>query len=147
MNKKQIDKLCLRKQQELLNKYFGNTVYEAAILRPETIGEYSKELPRQIEAEYFEYLKEVWTEVSPNDSRSLEDILDKRHISMLITINDREEIKHAYNDAKRQTLWERLTKSNNKDVTYYKGLLKVYTEELLNCMRIDFIEDIDCNLE
>ena len=40
------------------------------------------------------------------------------------------------------TLWERVTQSNHKDVTFYKGLLQVYAEELLNCMRIDFIEDL-----
>lgn len=51
-------------------------------------------------------------------------------------------IKPAYDAAVRRTLWERLTKTNHKDVTYYKGLLKRYTEELLMALRCDFLEDV-----
>ena len=32
MNKEQIEKVCADKEQELLRKYFGNLVKEAAIL-------------------------------------------------------------------------------------------------------------------
>lgn len=142
MTTKDIEIKCIKKQNELLDKYFGNLVHEAAIVRPETIGEYTPKLPLKVEAEYYDYLKELWNEVAPNDSRSLEDILDKRHLSELLTEDDREGLKYAYYDAKRRTLWERVTQSNHKDVTFYKGLLHVYAEELLNCMRIDFIEDL-----
>lgn len=48
----------------------------------------------------------------------------------------------AYKDATEQTLWERITRSNHKDVTYYKGLLQEYTRELLMVMRLDFLEEI-----
>ena len=44
--------------------------------------------------------------------------------------------------AVRRTLWERLTKTNHKEVTDYKGLLKRYTEELLMALRCDFLEDV-----
>lgn len=142
MTTKDIEIKCIKKQNELLDKYFGNLVHEAAIVRPETIGEYTPKLPLKVEAEYYDYLNELWNEVAPNDSRSLEDILDKRHLSELLTEDDREGLKYAYDDAKRRTLWERVTQSNHKDVTFYKGLLHVYAEELLNCMRIDFIEDL-----
>lgn len=142
MEKKEIEALCMSKQEELLEKYFGNAVYEAVVLMPETIGSYTTDLPRQIEAEYFDYLKALWAEIAPNDSRSLDDLLDKRHLSMLMTEDDRELVKHAYDDAMRITLWERLTKTNHEDVTQYKRLLKVYAKELLVCMRIDFLEDV-----
>lgn len=138
----EIEKLCKSKEQELLNKYFGNLIQEAAIERPETIGEYTKDLPLKIQEEYFLYLKELWNEINPDKSKSLESILDKRHISMLMTDDDREGIHHAYEDATRRTLWERLTKTNHKDVTFYKGLLEEYTRELLVCLRCDFIEDV-----
>lgn len=52
MNLKEITKLCYEKEQELLNKDFGNLVHEAAIVRPKTIGEYKKALPLKIEGEY-----------------------------------------------------------------------------------------------
>ena len=38
MIQNEIVKLCIEKEQELLNKYFGNLVNEAAIEMPETIG-------------------------------------------------------------------------------------------------------------
>lgn len=56
MTNEQIKTLCKEKEQELLNKYFGNLAKEAAIERPETIGEYSKDLPLKIEAEFREFL-------------------------------------------------------------------------------------------
>lgn len=40
------------------------------------------------------------------------------------------------------SLWERITKSNHKDVTYYKGLLLEYTKDLLMVMRQDFLEEL-----
>ena len=138
----EIEKLCKSKEKELLNNFFGNLVKEAAIERPETIGDYTKDLPLKIEEEYFLYLKELWNDINPDKSRSLESILDKRHISMLMTEDDREGIHYAYEDATRRTLWERLTKTNHKDVTFYKGLLEEYARELLMCLRCDFIEDV-----
>ena len=116
-------------------------VYEAAIEQPETIGEYSKELPLKIELEYYNYLEYLWKEYMTNNKQDFSNIIDKRHLRMLSTEDDIEAIEYAYNDATRQTLWERLTKSNHKDVTYYKGLLKEYTKELLSCFRCDFLEE------
>lgn len=141
MEREQIRTLCLQKEQELIDKYFGNLVYEAAIEQPETIGEYSKELPLKIEMEYYSYLEYLWKENMTNNEQDFTSIIDKRHLRMLSTEDDIEAIEYAYNDATRQTLWERLTKSNHKDVTYYKGLLKEYTKELLSCLRCDFLEE------
>ena len=143
MNTTENETRCKRKEQELLNKYFGNLVKEAAIEKPETIGDYTKDLPLKIEDEYFQYLKELWDEINPDKSKTLESILDKRHISKLMTDDDREAIHYAYEDATRRTLWERITKTNHKDVTFYKGLLEEYTKQLLLCMRCDFIEDVN----
>ena len=143
MNSKEIEELCKRKEQELLKKYFGNLIKEAAIEKPETIGDYTKDLPLKIENEYFQYLKEVWDEINPDKSKTLESILDKRYISKLMTDDDREAIHYAYEDATRRTLWERITQTNHKDVTFYKGLLEEYTKQLLLCMRCDFIEDVN----
>ena len=138
----EIEKLCKSKEQELLNNFFGKLIKEAAIERPETIGNYTRDLPMKIEEEYFQYLKELWNEINPDKSKSLESILDKRQISRLITEDDREGINYAYEEATRRTIWERITQSNHKDVTYYVGLLKEYTRELFTCLRCDFIEDV-----
>lgn len=142
MTPQQIESQCHNKAEELLEKHFGKLVQEAAIERPETIGDYSPDLPKQIEAEYYDYLKVLWTEIVPNGSPSFEEIIDKKHLSDLMTDDDREIIPPAYDAAMHHDLWERITKTNHKDVTYYKGLLKRYTEDLLTALRCDFMEDV-----
>lgn len=133
----QIEILCKEKEQELLKKYFGNLAIEAAKIRPETIGEYTKDLPLKVEAEFREYLVELWKEYSDQPL-----VLEEQKLRWLMTEDDREAIDEAYKDAKRLTLWERITKSNHEDVAYYKGLLLEYTKDLLMVMRLDFLEEI-----
>ena len=142
MEVRQVEKLCTEKEQELLDKYFGNLVKEAAIERPETIGEYTKELPLKIEAEYNTFLEGVWKEHAPEELKGKPLVFDEQKLRELITDDDREGVNAAFKDATEQTLWERITKINHKDVTYYKGLLQEYTRDLLMVMREDFLEEI-----
>lgn len=136
MDKKNIEKLCSDKSKELVNKYFGNCD------RPETICNYELELPLRVEAEYREFLEKLWNEIAPNDSRKIDEILEEQKLRSLMTEDDREGLSNAYKNAKKQTLWERITKTNYKDVAIYKAYLKEYTEELLLCMRLDFLEEV-----
>ena len=138
MTTEQIEKLCKEKELDLLDKYFGNLDKEVIIERPETIGEYEKELPLKIEAEFKEYLLDIWKEINPDK----ECVFEEQKLRELMTEDDREGIEYAYKDAVAQTIWERITQTNHKDVTYYKVLLKEYTQELLTCMRLDFLEEI-----
>ena len=142
MTTEQIAKFCKEKEQELLDKYFGNLIEEAAIECPETIGGYDKNLPLKIEAEFKEYLLGIWRENYPEK----ECVFEEQKLRELLTEDDREGIEHAYKNATEQTLWERITQTNHKDVIYYKGLLKEYTQELLTCMRLDFLEEITGNI-
>jgi len=142
MNNENVEKLCKEKEQELLNKYFGNLVREAALERPESIGMYTKDLPLKIEAEFKAYLEELWKEYAPEELKGKPLVFDEHKLRLLMTDDDREGIDAAYKDATKQTLWERITKTNHKDVTYYKGLLQEYTRELLMVMRLDFLEEI-----
>ena len=142
MIKNEIVKLCIEKEQELLNKYFGNLVNEAAIEMPETIGEYTKDLPLKIEAEYRKFLEKVWEKHVPAELKGTPLVLEEQKLRKLMTDDDREGIDAAYKDASTVTLWEKITKSNHKDVTYYKGLLFEYTKDLLLIMRHDFLEEI-----
>lgn len=139
---KDIQLQCAQKRAELIDKYFGNIVYEAAHTKPETIDEsrYSMELPNQIEEEYRLFLAELLHEVAPE--KNIDDILDKRLFFKTFTDNDREQLEEAYKDAKIITIWEKLTKSNHEDVTFYKGLLQEYTKEILKWMEIDFLEEV-----
>lgn len=142
MNKSEIERLCSEKVDSLLKKYFGNLVREAAIDCPETIGDYDLELPLRIEAEFRNYLKELWQEISADNQRTIDDLLDKKSLRDKMTEDDREGIAYAYRDAQKRSLWERITRTNHKDITYYKGLLEEYTRELLFCMKHDFLEEI-----
>ena len=136
--KEEIAKLCKEKELDLLDKYFGNLDKEAIKERPETIGEYEKELPLKIEAEFKEYLLGIWKEINPDK----ECVFEEQKLREVMTEDDREDIEYAYKDAVEQTIWERITQTNHKDVSYYKVLLKEYTQELLTCMRLDFLEEI-----
>ncbi|UKK66594.1 hypothetical protein L6466_04370 [Prevotella communis] len=142
MTNEQIILLCKKKEQELIETYFGNLVQEAALIRPETIEEYSKDLPLKIEAEYKAFLEKLWEENAPEELKGTPLVLEEQTLRKLMTDDDRELIDEAYKDAIEQTLWERITKSNHKDVTYYKGLLQEYTRDLLMVMREDFLEEI-----
>ena len=142
MIREQIKKLCKEKEQELLDKYYGNLVKEAAIERPETIGEYTKDLPLKIEAEYKVFLEGLWEQYAPEELKGKPLVFDEQKLRKLMTDDDRELIDEAYKDATKQTLWERITKANHEDVTYYKGLLQEYTRDLLMVMRLDFLEEI-----
>lgn len=125
---------CKEKEQELLDKYFPNG---AGYSKSETIGEYTKDLPLKIESEFREYLAELWNEYSETPL-----VLEENKLRWLMTEDDREAVDAAYDDAKRITLWERITKTNHEDVTYYKGLLFKYTKDLLMIMHHDFLEEI-----
>lgn len=142
MTNSEVIKLCKEKEQELLGKYFGNLVQEAAVERPETIGVYTKELPLKVEAEFRAFLEELWKEVAPEELKGTPLVLEEQKLRELMTEDDREGVEEAYRDATEQTLWERITKTNHKDVTYYKGLLLEYTRDLLLVMREDFLEEI-----
>lgn len=141
MTAKQIENLCITKEKELIDKYFGNLVKEA-LEKPENIGKYDIGLSAAIEKEYLVFLKEIWEKEATGDLRNFEDIIDKRHRSEQLTENKRAAVHRAYDEATRITLWERLTKTNHDDVTTYKGILKDYTMALLKEVRCDFLEDI-----
>ena len=142
MTNEQIITLCKEKEQELLDKYFGKLVKEAAIERPETIGEYTKDLPLKIEVEYRVFLEELWKEHNPNEQKGRPLVLEEQTLRELMTADDRKLIDAAHKDATELTLWERITKTNHKDVTYYEGLLQEYTRDLLMVVRNDFLEEI-----
>lgn len=142
MTNEEIRTLCKEKEEVLLEKYFGNLVKEAALEKPETIGDYKLELPLKIEAEYRTFLEGLWKEYAPEELRGTPLVLEERKLRKLMTTDDCEAVEEALKDAEEQTLWERITKTNHKDVTFYKGLLEELTRDMLLVMREDFLEEI-----
>lgn len=131
---KSIETLCIEKEQKLLKKYFPDS-HRAT--DSETIGEYTKDLPVKIEAEFRAYLEGLWNSYSDAPL-----VLEEQKLRLMMTENDRQAVDEAYKNAERITLWERITRSNHEDVNHYKGLLYEYTKDLLTIMRIDFLEEI-----
>ena len=144
MDKKDIYKKCTGKAEELLDKYYHNYLLDAAVLRPEILEpEYNLELPRKVEAEFNQFLAILWKELTPQSGKTYEAIMNQ-HLNM--AMSDAEYIPHlkkAKAEAEKNTLWEKITKTNHEDVTHYKGLLIEYTQKVLDNMIEDFIEDIN----
>lgn len=137
-----IEEICEQKQQELLDKYFSGISHDIVTGSPETIGENTKDLPLKIEDEYRKFLEELWPDYAPEEMRNHPLVFEEQKLCWLMTEDDREAVDEAYEQATRITLWERITKSNHKDVAHYKALLREYTKELLMIMRLDFLEEI-----
>jgi len=143
MASKSIERRCEKKAQELLDKYFGNILKEAAVEQPETIGDYSMDLPLKIADEYKTFLEVLWKTEAPESLKGTPLLLEEQKLRELSTEGIREYVDQAYRDATHSTLWERLTQTNHKDVAHYKALLRRYTQELLKLMQTDFMEEIN----
>ena len=134
---------CYVKRLELLTKYFGDFAHVAAIEKPEQLcAIYTDDLPEKICDEFRNYLAGLWRDITPEGGRSFKGVLDRQ--SRMDTIMDDYDdyFPSARVNALKITLKERILKSNHKDVTFYNGLLKQCTEELLDVMIDDFIEDV-----
>ena len=141
MNAEQIEQQCRQQEKSLLDKYFGNIVAEAA-KQENNIEGYDTHLPDRVKREYVDFLSQLWVRVAPDDNRSIDDILEEHRLRELLTDNLRGEVGQAHRNAVTETLWERITGTNHRDVTYYKGLLREYTAETLSALRLDFLEEV-----
>ena len=138
-----LESLCKEREEKLIEGYYGNLVVEASKERPEFIGKYTPDLPFKIESEYKDFLDSLVEQLFPGDnSISADSFLDEEKLRKLITDDDREAIAEAYKKATKRTLVERLSNTNHKDVTFYKGLLEAHTKDLLLVMRTDFLEEL-----
>ena len=138
MDTKQIEILCKDKEKELINKYFGFPKRR----HQEAIGEYTKDLPHKIEAEYQSFLEELWKKAAPEDLKGSSLFLEEKKLRELMTDDNREAVDVAYKDAVKRTLWERIIKTNHEDVARYIQELVEYSCDLLYVMRHDFMEEV-----
>ena len=91
----EIVNLCGTKQNQLLNKYFGNLVHEAAIEWPEIIGEYTKDLHLKIEAEFRTFLEQIWKEHAPAELKGTPLVHEEQKLRNLMTDDDREMVHYS----------------------------------------------------
>ena len=144
MDRQIIEDRCYGKAKELLKKYFGDFATVSGVAKPETLdSQYTDTLPRMIAEEYRVFLAALWSEIAPKGARSFDEIMDRQRSIDMVHDDFDDFLPSARLSAQTITLWEKITKTNHKDVTYYKGLLKQYTEELLETMAEDFLEDVE----
>jgi len=143
MEKKDIEKKCRQIANELLDEYFHDFAQEAAYKRPEKIAiQYNDELPHKIAEEFRIRLFDLWIENRPIGGKTFDEVMNLERSIKMVDASYVNYLEEAREKAEKITFWELITKSNHKDVTYYKGLLKQYTEELLDVMIKDFMGDI-----
>ena len=131
---------CETKMKELLDRHFGDLVKDAVVDKPEVLEErFSTELPLRIEEEFMAFLGDLKREILPDDPRTIDEIIDSPLKREMIRDDYELDVERAYENAKTVTFWEKLTRSNHKDVSFFKGLVKQYTEELLEHMTDDFL--------
>ncbi len=147
MTKLELELDCRKKAAELLEQYFPDFVHEAAEGKTENLAvEYTNDLPYVIEGEFQHYLEQKWATVAP-EGKPFKTVMNRSLEMSMVDASYIPDLKSAREEAVDITLWEKITRTNHEDVTFYKGLLKQYTEELLNTMIKDFLEDFVENSE
>lgn len=140
----QIDSLCWAKYTTILKEHFGDIGKMAAVDKPQEIQEkYTEDLPVKIVDEFRSYLETVWKENAPAGAPEFESIMNAKMILEMAKIKYEEDLYAARAAAEKITTWEKITSSNDKDVVQYVGLLKDYSEELMNALLEDFMYDVD----
>ena len=143
MDRQSIEDRCRTKCNELMTRYFGDFSVVSGVEKPETLDPvYTDMLPRKISDEFRQFLSGLWEEVSPAGDKSIDDVMNLSRSMDLIHDDYDDYLPPARLSAETVTIWEKITKTNHRDVTFYKGLLKQYTEELLDTMVTDFMDNI-----
>ena len=118
--------------QKCINKYFGEISLEEAS-RPEVLDpKYTPDLRQTVASEYYRALEKIWHSVPTSYHASFEAIV--KFPSMEV----QEDLEQAYAAAVKRSFWERLGKSNYKDVLAYKQLLKERCVGMLTNMQDQF---------
>ena len=138
LSKQQIAKLCFDEREQLLQKYVTNLPEDVA-LPLSRIGE----IIEQMEDEYRQFLSGLWEQVRNNDTRSLDEILDKRYNRYILTCEYAKDISVSQAAAEEITLWEQIADTNIHDIRHLNALIYTYAKDLLAHITLDFTEDVE----
>lgn len=136
-NKQQLSKICLAEREQLLQKYVSNLPVESALSLSQI-----REIIEQLEDEYKQFLTNLWEQVRNGDSRSLDDILDRRYSRYVLNMEYAKDIRVSQAAAEEITLWEQITNSNYRDIEHLNALVGAYARDLLAHITQDFMEDV-----
>ena len=95
---------CRTKADELLEKYFPNFSHEVGVVRPEELDpEYNDQLPEKVQAEFRDWLRQLWQEVAPSGAKSFDEAmnLDERWEKMKNA--NAEDLERARSEAERRS--------------------------------------------
>lgn len=121
--------------ERCLSEFFSEISLEEAA-HPEILDDkYTEDILLKIQAEYYMTLKSLWDHSRISRLGSFSKYYDSPEVGQTV---DMQALDKAYKDARRRTLWEKLTRTNHKDVLEYKQLLRQYSEALLSSMRDRF---------
>ena len=136
-HKPHLSQTCLAERERLLQKYVSNLPVESALSLSQ-IGE----IIEQMEDEYKHFLTNLWEQVRNDDSRTLDDILDKRYNRYILNREYAKDIRVSQAAAEEITLWEQITNTNICDIVHLNALIRAYAQDLLAHITIDFMEDV-----
>ena len=100
------------------------------------------ELVEQIENDYKRFLVLLWEQIKGKDSRSMDELLDKRYNRFMISAEYESVLTQAIADAEEVTLWEQISNSNYRDIKQLNALVVAYSTDLLAHITFDFLEEI-----
>ena len=142
MDKLSIERICREYAKALLDEYFPNFAREAAYDRPEKLSiQYNDQLPHKIAEEFRIRLFDLWIQNRPIGGKTFDEVMNLKRSIEMVDASYVPQLEGARKEAEKITFVELITKTNYKDVTFYKGLLKQYAEELLDVMTKDFIAE------
>ena len=130
-------KQCLEERERLVWHYTDSLPTDHPIELAQIV-----ELVKQLEQSYKQYLCNLWGNMRKDDSRSLDDLLDKRYNRFALNRDYAHKIHAAQAEAEEVTLWEQITNSNYRDIAHLNTLIVTYCRDLLAHITADFLEDI-----
>ena len=125
--------------QNCLNKLFNEVTLEEAA-NPEILdAKFSPDCLVKLQAEYYKKLEIIWGSIPTYYHSSFEAVYKNPPMDVA---GDLQALEAAYAAAIKRSFWEKLGKTNYKDVEAYKTLLKQYAENLLGAMHGRFVDAV-----
>lgn len=122
------------RKQEILSRNFAE-ISLAEATKAETLDPMYEPVGflKELQDDFYNTLMALWDRGTRRRGRFVEEYklppLDPRDMAAL---------EKAYKSASRRSLWEKVTKTNYKDIVEYKGLLRQSAEKMLNEMQDNF---------
>ena len=125
--------------RKCINKYLNEIPLEEAIQDEILDPKYSPTLLDEMGAEYYRELEKIWDSIPSYFRSSFKAAYTAPTPDVA---GDRPALLRAYEDAVKIGFWEKLGKTNHKDVLAYKLLLKEYGQRYLQAMHLSFIDAV-----